>query len=189
MHGLIVGLTGHLHGFGSFPCRDRLETDKAVALRIGFGDDIVCVFIAAADGHTAKFIKISMKLQDHGRTQGDMLIAFVNGCQNITITGNFLFVSGARGCFVQNDLLQAFVGSVDAFNFIGSFRTLDLRNLHQLGKGIAVGFDEKILLAFELMDLGEQRHNVGRKQFLPFILQIIIAHNRTSLTEGSGSQL
>ena len=49
--------------------------------------------IRSADAHTAELVQIPMKLQDHTGFYRDILIAFVDGSQHITVTSDFFFTA------------------------------------------------------------------------------------------------
>ena len=135
--------------------RDRLEANCLSSVRQFFRDHIIRVFKAAANGRIAEFIQISMQLKNHIRSNGDIIIAFMNRVQNIAITGNFSFAPPLWCSLVHHDLFQPLIGGDDALDTVGCLRALDLCDLQQFGKGIFLRFYEKILLAFLLMDLSQ----------------------------------
>ena len=68
------------------------------------------------------------------------------------------------------------IGGDDTLDTVGCFRALDFGNFQQLGKHVLMGFDKQVLPAFLLMDLCQERNNLGGEQLFVQSLVVKCSH-------------
>lgn len=94
---------------------------RNIPARTKHGRDIfmVGVWTAQLPGDAAEGIEISVQLKDVIRSRSYVLVGFVDGCQHVTIAGDFLFIAVTGFHFFLDYGLQAFVGCIDALDAVG----------------------------------------------------------------------
>lgn len=80
---------------------------------------MVGVWTAQLPGDAAEGIEISVQLKDVIRSRSYVLVGFVDGCQLVTIAGDFLFIAVTGFHFFLDYGLQAFVSCIDALDAVG----------------------------------------------------------------------
>lgn len=99
-------------------------------------------------------MNVFMQLQEIVGGNGNIFITFVYDVQNVPVTGNFFFVTCSGRCLFGQKLFKPCIGSADAFDFVGSFGTLYLCNLHELFKFLRLLPDIQVLFAFHFVNSG-----------------------------------
>ena len=74
-----------------------------------------------------------MQLQNDRRLWRDIVVALMNRCKHVAVSGDLFFTAGLGHGLFTDDLFQAVVRGDDALNAVGSFGALDLRNLQEVG--------------------------------------------------------
>ena len=180
LHRLLEGAAQCRDGLRRFPCRDRLKSDDLLAVRQFFGNHIVRILEAAADGLTAELVQVPVKLQNDIRPRRDVVMALMNRREHVAVSGNLLFAAGLGHSFLADDLFQTVVRRNNAFDAVGCLGTLNPRNLQQAGKRIRLGFDEKILLSLVFMNLCEVGHDLWRQKLIVFCFEVKGSHSSSS---------
>ncbi len=95
------------HCFRGFKSGNRFEADVLCSILHGFSDDIIIVFPVPAHAFRKKRIQIPVKLKNCIRSQGNEIEILMNCREDITISGDFLFVSIMGNNFFLNQLFQS----------------------------------------------------------------------------------
>ena len=92
--------------FRGFKSGNRFEADVLCSILHGFSNDIVIIFPMPAHAFWKKRIQIPMKLKDCIWSQRNKIEILMNCREDITVSGDFLFVSITRNNFFLNQLFQ-----------------------------------------------------------------------------------
>ena len=131
-----------LHRFCGLKCRNRNKPCLLMSFCICFSNDIISVFITSASSFLRVRIQIPMQLQNQIGAGNNVFITFVNGSKHFTITCNFLLrtVSGFR--LLAYQFLQSLIRCIDAFDTVGSSRTLNQCNFQKGFQFVNIGFQK-----------------------------------------------
>ena len=176
LHGRPEGVAQRRDSPRRFPRGDGPEADDLLTVRQFFGNHVVRIFEAAADGLAAELIQIPMKLQNNRRLRRNIIVAFVNGRQHITITGNLLFAASLGHGFLPDNFPQPIIRGDDALDAVGCLGALDSRNLRKIGQRIHFGLDEEILLSLVFVNLRQVGHDLRRQELVVFCFEVERSH-------------
>ena len=132
----------------------RCENRVLFSICVYAADIVLHVLKLTADTFTRMTVKDFMQLQEIVGGNGNIFITFVYDVQNVPVTGNFFFVTCSGRCLFGQKLFKPCIGSADAFDFVGSFGTLYLCNLHELFKFLRLLPDIQVLFAFHFVNSG-----------------------------------
>ena len=144
----IIFLTYSVQGFRGFIWRQRRKQYFRMPIRVFCTDIILHIFCFTSHRVIEMAIHYLMKLQDISSRNCNSIKTFMDDPQDITVTGNFLFISVLWSGFFLYQLFEASVSGNNAFNFIGSFRTLNFCYVHQFFQFL------RALLEIELLFTG-----------------------------------
>ena len=178
--GRLEGVAKCCHRPRRFPRRDRLKPDDLPAVRPFFGNHIIRVFEAAADGLAAELVQVPMQLQNDRRLWRDIVVALVNRRQHIAVSDDLFFAAALGHSLLADDLFQAAVRGDDALNTVGRFGALDLRNLQKVGPRMRFGLDKEILLPLVLVNPRQIRHDLRRQELLILCFEVEFSHSNSS---------
>ena len=180
LRGRLEGVAKCCHRSRRFPRGDRLKTDDLPAVRPFFGNHIIRVFEAAADGLAAVLVQIPMQLQNDRRLWRDIVVALVDRRQHVAVSGDLFFAAALGHGLFADDLFQAVVRGDDALDAVGRLGALDLRNLQEIGQRIRFGLDKEVLLPLVLVNLREVGHNLRRQELIVFCFELKGSHSSSS---------
>ena len=180
LHSLLKCIAKCRHRPRRFPRGDRLKPDDLPAVRPFFGNHIIRVFEAAADGFAAELVQVTMQLQNDRRLWRDIVVALVNRRQHIAVSDDLFFAAALGHSLLADDLFQAAVRGDDALNTVGRFGALDLRNLQKVGQRMRFGLDKEILLPLVLVNPRQIRHDLRRQELLILCFEVEFSHSNSS---------
>ena len=96
-------------GLRRFPRRNRLKPDNLLTVRQFFGNHVIRIFEAAADGLPAVFVQIPVKLQNDRWLWRNEIVAFMDRCKHIAVSSNLFFTASLGHGFLADDLFQAVI--------------------------------------------------------------------------------
>ena len=102
------------------------KEDFLVTIWKSCGNIVLGTFETTANATLRIFVQVPVQLEDIGCTDGNVLIAFVDGIQHIPVAHDFFLVA-VPGCgFLHTELLDSSVCGDDSLNLVGCLSTLYL---------------------------------------------------------------
>ena len=145
-----------------FVWRNRRKAGHRCPVRSDFVDIVLDILKAAAKGGSRTAQQVSMKLQNIGRVDGNILITLMDSVQHIPVAHDLVFVPVSWCCLFCKELLHACAGGNNALDLVRRFGTLNFCNLHQSIQLHRLLSDIHILPALAFMNLCNQIQNIGR---------------------------
>ena len=160
IYGLVEALADSVDRIWCFIGWKRRKEDFFMTIWISGGNIVLCTFEATANTSLGVFVQIPVQLEDIGCTDGNVLIAFVDGIQHIPVAHDFFLIAVPGRGFLHAELLDSGIGGDDALNLVGGFGALHLRNIDQLIQYGRLLFQIQLLTTLIFMDLGYQTENL-----------------------------
>ena len=159
-----------------FPRRNRLKPDNLLTVRQFFGNHVIRIFEAAADGLTAVFVQIPVKLQNDRWLWRNIVMAFMNRCKHIAVSGNLFFTASFWHCFITHDFLQSVIRGDNSLDAVRRLCALNFRNFQKFRQRILFSLDKEILLPLIFVNLRQVGHDLWRQQFVVFCFEVERSH-------------
>ncbi len=144
------------HRHRRLPSGDGSETDGPGAAGVGLGDDVVARLPFAADADGKVGVEVAVQLTDHGGSDRDGVMAFVDGRQHVAVSENLALVPVPGRRLLRDKFAKALVRRIDALDPVRGVGTLDLRDFQKRVERVRLGAEVEILLPLVFVD--------GRKQ-------------------------
>ena len=129
--GLPIACAYCLHCLRCLERFERSESGEGRSVRMRLVDIVLGVLELPPEGLVGIRKQIPVQLQDDGALERDMLVAFVDSFQHITVADDLLFVTGPRRRPILQQLPHPCVRGPDALDPVRAVGALDLRYLDQ----------------------------------------------------------
>ena len=134
-------------------------------------------FEAAADGLAAELVQIAVELQNDSRLRQNIVVAFMDRCKHIAVSGNLFLAAGLGHGFFPDDFLQPVFGGDDSLDAVGRLGALDFCDLQKVGQCIRLSLDKEVLLPLILVDLRQIGHDLRRQELVVFRFEVKGSHS------------